>query len=81
MNVVSPKFRSSRPTGLGGSVALAVAGLVATVLGLALGLTLWSADAAPTIVLPAAVTVAIFLAAAAMFVAVVAAGLAALARA
>ena len=80
MNVVSPKFRSSPPTGPL-DVALAVAGLVATVLGLALGLTLWSADAAPTIVLPAAVTVAIFLAAATMFVAVVAAGLAALARA
>ena len=71
-------YRRVQPGAL--DVALAVAGLVATVVGLGLGLTLWSADAAPTIALSAAATVAIFLAAAAMFVGVVAAGVAALAR-
>lgn len=59
---------------------IGLAGLAAGVGGVVLGLTAWSADRSPAIVLSPTLTVVIFLAAALMFVGVVVAGLRAIAR-
>jgi len=61
--------------------ALAIIGLIAGVIGTILGLTLWSVDQTPSLVLSAALTVVIFVVAAIMFIGVIAAALLAIARA
>ena len=60
---------------------LAVAGLAAGAAGVVLGLTLWSVDRTPALVFAPALTVVIFITAAAMFIGVIAAALLAIARA
>lgn len=56
-------------------------GLAAAVVGLVGGLTMWNADGTPTLVLPPAVTLAVFLLAAAMFLGVILVGIRSIARA
>jgi energy-coupling factor transport system permease protein len=60
---------------------IAILGLIAGTVGTILGLTLWSVDQTPSIVLPATLTVVIFVLAAVMFVAVIVVALRAIARA
>ena len=60
---------------------IAVIGLAAGGLGVFLGLTLWSVERTPSLVLPVVLTLVVFLLAAVMFVAVLAAALLAIARA
>jgi len=61
--------------------AIAITGLAAGALGVVLGLTLWSVERTPSLVLPVALTIVVFLLAAVMFFAVLAAALLAIARA
>lgn len=60
---------------------IAVSGLLAGAIGTVLGFTLWSAQETPSLVLAPILTVAIFLIAAAMFIAVIAVAIQAIARA
>jgi energy-coupling factor transport system permease protein len=64
-----------------GDAALAAAGVVAGFAGTAAGLAWWTADRTPVLLLPAPVAVAVFLAAAAMFVVTIAVALVGIARA
>ncbi len=60
---------------------IAVIGVAAGVIGTVLGFTLWSAQETPSLVLPAVLTVAIFLIAAVMFIGVIMVAIQAIARA
>ena len=60
---------------------IAVSGLLAGAIGTVLGFTLWSAQETPSLVLAPILTVVIFLIAAAMFIAVIAVAIQAIARA
>jgi energy-coupling factor transport system permease protein len=61
--------------------AVAILGLIVGTIGTVLALTLWSADQTPTLVLPVAFTIGIFVAAAVVFVTVIAIALLAIVRA
>ncbi len=61
--------------------AIAIVGLAAGAIGVYLGLTLWSVELTPSLVLPVALTLVVFLLAAVMFFAVLAAAILAIARA
>lgn len=60
--------------------AIAVLGLAVGVVGIYVGLTLWSADLTPSVVLPVVVTLGVFLLAAVLFIGVLATALLAIAR-
>lgn len=60
--------------------AIALAGLAAGTVGTVAGLSIWSRDATPMLILPPVLTIAVFLVAAAMFVGILAAAVLAIAR-